>query len=224
MFIWLLCDAFRKDGVPMTEREEEYWGKSAQSYDDNLEYIVGRSLIQAIKKVLQEERDLKELIEFGCGTGLSTKALVKNAKHIIATDVSDEMVEMATKKLKRFKNVTVQKADCYSTSFPSGRFDTVFMASLLNVIEYPLDALRESYRVLKDGGRLLILQGTNYGAKESEVVRRSTRFLERFGMPPPYFRADLSPEELTSLVEGAGFQVDEVQLLKNYLYLKGTKM
>ena len=135
----------------MTEREEEFWGRSAQSYDDNIEYIVGRSLIQAIKKVLQEECDLKELIEFGCGTGLSTRALVKNAKHIIATDVSDEMVEMAAKKLKRFKNVTVQKADCYSTSFPSGRFDTVFMASLLNVIEYPLDALRESYRVLKDG-------------------------------------------------------------------------
>lgn len=206
------------------ERKEEYWSGFAYSYDKDMEYIVGRRFIQALAERLQEERNLKEVIEFGCGTGLSTRALVKNTTHIIATDLSDEMVELAAKRLKIFKNVTVQKADCYSTCFPSGRFDTVFMASLLNVIEYPLDALRESYRVLKDGGSLLIMQGTNYGAKESEVIRRATRFLERFDMPPSYFKPNFTPDELASLVADAGFRVDEVQLLRNCLYLKGTKI
>ncbi|MFQ6116416.1 MAG: class I SAM-dependent methyltransferase, partial [bacterium] len=190
-----------EEGEPVG-RKEEYWSGFAYSYDKDMEYIVGRRFIQALAKILREERNLKEVIEFGCGTGLYTKAIAKNAKNVIATDLSNEMLEMARIQLRGFQNVTVQKADCYRTSFPSGRFDTVFMANLIHVIENPHDALRESHRILKDGGTVLIASATNYGARESDITRRATRYLEKFGMPPPYFRDKLSPDELASLVEG----------------------
>jgi len=214
---------FGKDNALMSGRKEEYWSRFAQSFEDDQEYVAGKSSIQTLVKRLKGERDLQEVIEFGCGTGKFTKAIAKNAEHIIATDLSDEMLEMATIRLRRFKNVTVRKADCYHTSFPSGRFDTVFMANLIHVIEYPHDTLRESHRISRNGGTLLIASFTNYGRKESDMIRTATRYLERFGMPPPYFRDKLSPDELAHLVEGAGFQVREVQLLKNWLYLKGMK-
>ena len=207
----------------MTQRKEEYWSKFAQSFDDDQEYVAGKSSIQTLIKRLQEERDLHEVLEFGCGAGRFTKAIAKNAKHIIAIDLSDEMLEMARIRLRRYQNVTVQKANCYRTSFQSGRFDTVFMANLIHVIENPHDALRETYRILNNGGTLLIASYTNYGGKESETTKTATRYLERFGMPPPYFKPSLSSDELTSLVAGAGFQVDEVQLIRTWLYLKGTK-
>ena len=62
------------------------------------------------------------------------------------TDFSDEMTEIARTRLEGFQNITVEKANCINTSFPSGRFDTVFMANLIHIIENPQEALKESWR------------------------------------------------------------------------------
>jgi ABC-2 type transport system ATP-binding protein len=207
----------------MKERKEEDWSKFARSFEADQEHIAGKSSIQALVTRLQEERDLKEVIEFGCGTGRFTRAIAKNAKHIVATDLSDEMVEVAKIRLGRFPNVTVQKSDCCRTSFPSARFDTILMVNLIHVIENPSAALGESCRILRNGGKLLIASGTGYGAKESDVKRRVTRFLERWGMPPSSYQPNISPDALSFLVEGAGFRVDGVQLIKTWLYLNATK-
>jgi ABC-2 type transport system ATP-binding protein len=212
-----------KGGVPMKERKEEYWSKFARTFEADQEYIIGKGNVQVLIRKLHEERDLKEVIEFGCGTGRFTKEIARNAKHILATDLSDEMLELAKVQLNAFPNVTVQKADCWRTSFRSARFDTVFMVNVIHVIENPSDALRESYRILRNGGKLLIASGTNYGAKESDIRRRVTRYLKVWGMPPSSYQTSLSPDGLASLVESAGFAVDVVEHVKLWLYLKATK-
>lgn len=140
----------------MKERKEEYWSKFARTFEADQEYVAGKANIQVLVTKLHEERDLKEVIEFGCGTGRFTKEIARNAEHILATDLSDEMLEVARIQLKRFPNVTVQKADCYHTSFRSARFDTIVMVNLIHVIENPSQALRESYRILRNGGNCLL--------------------------------------------------------------------
>jgi len=207
----------------MKNRKEEYWSRFARSFEADQEYIAGKGNVQALVRKLHEEHDLKEVIELGCGTGRFTKEIAGNAKHIVATDLSDEMLEVAKIRLSSFPNVTVQKADCCRTSFRSAIFDTVFMVNLIHVLENPSDALRESYRILRNGGKLLIASGTNYGAKESDIRRRVTRYLKVWGMPPSSYQTSLSPDELASLVESAGFEVDVVQHVKLWLYLKATK-
>jgi len=207
----------------MKERKEEYWSKFARTFEADQEYIIGKGNVQVLIRKLHEERDLKEVIEFGCGTGRYTKEITKNAKHIVATDLSDEMLAVAKVQLSRFPNVTVQKADCWRTPFPSARFDTVFMVNVIHVIANPAVALRESYRILRNGGKLLIASGTNYGAKESDIVGRFNRYIERWGMLPSSYQPSLSPDELASLVKGAGFEVDVVEHVKPWLYLKATK-
>jgi ubiquinone/menaquinone biosynthesis C-methylase UbiE len=207
----------------MKERKEEYWSKFARTFEADQEYIVGKSAMKALVTRLREEHNLKGVIEFGCGTGRFTKVIAKDAKHIVATDLSDDMLEVAKIRLSRFPNVTVQKADCCRTSFPSARFDTVLMVNLIHVIEKPSHALAESYRILRNGGKLLVASGTGYGAKESDVKRKVTRFLERWGMPPSSYQPNLSPDGLASLAEDAGFRVDGVQLIKTWLYLNATK-
>jgi len=207
----------------MKNRKEEYWSRFARSFEADQEYIAGKGNVQALVRKLHEEHDLKEVIELGCGTGRFTKEIAGNAKHIVTTDLSDEMLEVARIRLSSFPNVTVQKADCCRTSFRSAIFDTVFMVNLIHVIENPSDALRESYRILRNGGKLLIASGTNYGAKESDIRRRVTRYLKVWGMPPSSYQTSLSPDELASLVESAGFEVDVVQHVKLWLYLNATK-
>jgi ubiquinone/menaquinone biosynthesis C-methylase UbiE len=206
-------------------KKEEYWSKFANTFDDDQRYIVGGAVQQAIIERLSGERDLGELIELGCGTGFYTKVLAANASHIMATDLSDEMLTVARTQLRDLQNVTVAKADSEATAFPDGKFDSVFMANLIHVIENPSTTLREANRILKDGGLLLILDYTGYGMKWFEKMKLGIRALRKFGKPP-HSAGSLSPDGLRSLVESAGFKVDEVQLVGDNskgIYLRGRK-
>jgi protein-L-isoaspartate O-methyltransferase len=108
----------------MTENKEEYWSRFACTYDNDQEYVIGKAILHIITSKLREERELGEVIEFGCGVGYFTKVIAKDARHVIATDLSDEMLEMAKIYLQEFHNITIQKADGEDTYFPSRRFDT----------------------------------------------------------------------------------------------------
>lgn len=206
-------------------RKERYWSQFSRTYDEDAEYVVGKHLRRAIAKKLGAERGLGEIIEFGCGTGYFTKVAAEHAKHIIATDLSDEMLEAAKIQLKDFQNVTLQKDDCEQSSFPSLRFDTVFMANILHTVENPGRALVESRRLLRDAGLLLVTSYTDYGTNLFEKMELGLRYFQKFGRPPPYYR-NYSPDELVRLVEKAGFKLEEIQLMSDTakaLYLKARK-
>ena len=131
-------------------RREEYWSKFADTFNEDQTYIVGRGVQQAIMERLSGESGLGELIEFGCGGGFFTRVLAENASHVMATDLSDEMLAAARTQLEDLQNVSVEKADCGKTDFPDGKFGSVFMANLIHVLEDPSIALRESYRIFTD--------------------------------------------------------------------------
>ena len=210
----------------MLEHEERYWSRFARTYDEDQEYVVGEAILKVIIKRLFEEPDLGEVIEFGCGTGYFTKAIAKKARNVIATDLSDEMLEMARIQLKEFRNITLQKADCEDTSFPSARFDTVFMANLIHVLINPTKVLQESHQILKNGGLLLIVDFTGYSMNWFEKIKLGIRYLRKWGIQPRYARNNLSPDELSSVVGNVDFKVEEVQIVGDKtkaLYLRGRK-
>jgi ubiquinone/menaquinone biosynthesis C-methylase UbiE len=208
------------------EKKERYWSRYACTYDDYTDYVVGRNLRQAIVEKLLEEHELGEIVEFGCGTGYYTRAIARRASHVLATDLSDEMLEIAHINLRGLHNVTLQKVDCENSSFPAEKFDTVFMANVIHTIENPLKTLHESHRILKERGLLLIITYTDYGLNWFEKMELSYRYFLTFGAPPTYGLKNFSPQELHCLVADGGFTVGEVQLLGDKpraLYLKGRK-
>lgn len=209
----------------MSEKTEKYWSRYARTYDEDVEYVVGKTIRQAIVKRLLGESGLGEVIEFGCGTGYFTKAIAEKAKHVIATDLSDEMLELARSQLKDFRNITVQKDDCESSCFPPASFETVFMANVIHTVERPDEALRESHRILRDKGLLLVTCYTDYGTNWFDKIELGMRYFLKFGMPPSYYR-NYSPDELGRLVNGCGFDIEDIQLIVNKaraIYLKGKK-
>ena len=207
-------------------KAERYWGKFSHTYDRDGEYVVGRPILQAIETKLLTERCLGDVVEFGCGTGYWTRAIAGNAQHVIATDLSDDMLEVAQHQLRGLQNVIIQKADCAMAPFPRARFDSVLMANLLHVIDRPLRCLEEGYRILRHGGILVSVDFTSYGMKASQKVRLGFRYLKRWGLPPRRGRDDMSPDELALLVESARFKVENLRLIEagsNALYLRGRK-
>jgi ubiquinone/menaquinone biosynthesis C-methylase UbiE len=207
-------------------REEDYWSRFANSYDRDGEYVVGKPILEAIEEKLLKEQFLGNTIEFGCGTGYFTKAIARNARHIVATDLSDKMLEIAQTQLREFKNITIQKADCIETSFPAENFDSVFMVNLIHVVDDPSKCLQESHRILRNSGSLIVVDLTGYRMSFSKKIKLGFRYLRKWGLPPRRGQNHMSPDELVFLVESAGFKVRNVQLLRdgaNALYLKGEK-
>jgi ubiquinone/menaquinone biosynthesis C-methylase UbiE len=210
----------------MRGQEEQYWSKYARTYNSDQEYIIGKRVLQAITGKLSEENELGDVIEFGCGVGYFTRAIANSARQVIATDLSDEMLNMARVHLQGFQNVTIQKANAEDTSFPSERFDTVCIANLIHVVENPIRVLQESHQILKDRGLLLVVDFTTYGMNWYERMKLAIRYLRKWGMPPRHGRNGLTPAQLVSFVEEVGFRVDELGLLGDRtkaIYLRARK-
>lgn len=203
------------------------WGRMANEFDEISNYVVGPEINKEICAKLKKEKNLGKVIEFGCGTGYFTKAIIDNAEYIIATDISEEMLTVAKNKLVNFKNITFQKTDCRKTIYPSEEFNTVLMVNILHVIKDPAYAIKESYRILKPNGLLITIDLTGYGMKKFEIMKLIFRYLRKMGKPPVKAdKGNLSPNDLYSLAENSGFSIEENMLMGNKIkavYFRGRK-
>jgi ABC-2 type transport system ATP-binding protein len=206
--------------------EESYWSRFQETYDNNQEYVVGKYLLDQVKEELNSLTDLGDVLELGCGTGYFTETIAQKADHVHATDLSDELLEVAGKRFNENNKIIIKKEDCMNISFASDKFDCVFMANLIHVIEKPLKALQESHRILKDNGLLIITSFTNHGMKPFEIIKLGFRYMKVWGKPPRYTHR-FSLESLGSLMSSAGFSIKESKLIGNKtksLYLIGRKI
>lgn len=199
----------------MKEKKEYiYWSKKAHEFDAATFHVVGKKTQQATQHWLATQFKGTELVlELGCGTGHFSETIVEKAKHLTATDMSSEMLELAKRRLEPLKNVTVRKEDCYHTSFQENSFDAVFSGNLIHILGQPKVVLNESYRVLKDGGSIVLVDSTSHGMTFRSKCTMIIRYLNKFGIPPKENRV-VSPYDMTCLLEGAGFLVEEARLFE----------
>lgn len=97
------------------------------------------------------------LLEIGCGTGLFTEKIYRALKaRITAIDLSQDLLEMARRR-DGLEGVCFQTGNGMELDFEEGRFDGVYGNSVLHHLEMKT-ALREIFRVLKRGGRLVFIE------------------------------------------------------------------
>ena len=195
-----------------TNITEEYWSRFADSYDEKQIYVAQNDLLKVITQELKKLPDLGDLVEMGCGTGYFTEAIAAKSKRMVATDLSDTLLETANKRMNGYLQVTVRKENCMATSFSSEAYDAVFTANLIHVIESPLALLEECHRILRRNGRLIITTYTSYGMTPWEKVKMGIRFIKAWGRPPAHTHS-FSPDDLVRLMKDTGFAVDSVKVI-----------
>jgi SAM-dependent methyltransferase len=213
------------DGQAVTgDGNEQFWGDHAEVYDTQIDRVIGRESREAIYQFLLGLRDLGNTVEFGCGPGFFTRAIAQNAAFVTATDISYAMLDRANANLAGVANVDFVREDCEHTTFPDDTFDTVFMANVVMILEHPEKALTEAYRILKPGGRLILLYYSIGSLGPFERFRMIVRFMSRFhGVP---FKHMISMDEIRAMAEKAGFRVEELKLIGGKVkavYLLGRK-
>jgi ubiquinone/menaquinone biosynthesis C-methylase UbiE len=193
--------------------EYDYWSRLAGTFDDDNPYIIGEATNSAVRAWLEGQfGDEDAVLELGCGTGFTSTMIAGIVKHLTATDMSEEMLERARAGLGDLENVRIQVEDCYGTSFGDGTFDAVLLANLIHLVRRPGDVMREAWRVLKPGGRVVVVDYTSYGLTPEDKKAMMRRYFSRWGEVPPWSFA-ASPERLRGLAAATGFEVEEAILI-----------
>jgi ubiquinone/menaquinone biosynthesis C-methylase UbiE len=97
-----------------------------------------------------------DVLDIGCGTGTFARRLAERADHVLALDLSPEMIRIARERSTKFPNIDFQIADVCDMSFPAARFDCIATIATLHHLPYA-EMLLKMKEALKPGGVLLIL-------------------------------------------------------------------
>ncbi|OFW47472.1 MAG: hypothetical protein A3J29_17195 [Acidobacteria bacterium RIFCSPLOWO2_12_FULL_67_14b] len=100
-----------------------------------------------------------EVADLGCGEGYLTVETARWARHVVAVDRSPGVLTRAKALAarKRLSNITWRKGELEQLPIPTGTMDVALLSQALHHAADPPAALAEASRILKPGGRLLIL-------------------------------------------------------------------
>ena len=97
------------------------------------------------------------IADLGCGTGDVSQRLAPIVRKVIAVDREPTMIEACRKRLGESEGIEFVEADLTKLPFEDASLDAAVIMLVLHHVEEPLDVIRETSRVLRPGGRALIV-------------------------------------------------------------------
>lgn len=183
---------------PSTELTRRRYDRIARFYD-GLEWIMERR-VRRWREDLWSRVPAGRVLEVGVGTG---KNLVYHPSEsdVVALDLSAEMMARARRKADRLEaRVALELGDVQRLPHAEATFDTVVASFVFCSVPDPLLGLAEVRRVLKPGGRLLLLE---HVLSDNKVLRRLMRSLD----PIPFWVWGAHIDRVTvTNVREAGFR------------------
>jgi ubiquinone/menaquinone biosynthesis C-methylase UbiE/DNA-binding transcriptional ArsR family regulator len=136
----------------------------ARAYFDELAGKFGRSYVpgrswQALAHTLITLLPAQNVADLGAGEGTLSQLLAKTAKKVIAIDNAPKMVEFGAKLAAEhgFANLEYRLGDIEDPPIDTGTIDLAILSQALHHAIHPERAIAAAHRILKKGGRLVIL-------------------------------------------------------------------
>ena len=145
--------------------------------------------------------------EIGCGTGWFTFEIEKATRPrgmVYALDMQPAILQILRAKCENWERILTFLCGENTFELDDSEIDVVFHANVLHECDVPETHLAETYRVLKSGGLLALIEW-NWADEESQ--------------PGPHNTTRIEPDEARKLVEAAGFQIEETRDVGLYHYL-----
>lgn len=162
--------------MPAKEKIESMFDSIAGDYD-KLNHIMSLDVDKswrkrALKEIVDGSGPL-EVLDLACGTGDFSITIAKTSDEVKVTgvDLSEGMLAVMADKVERQGlggRIFFEQGDGENLRFTDGTFDRVTIAFGIRNFEDRLKGLREMFRVLKPGGRLVLLE---LSRPENKVIR-----------------------------------------------------
>ncbi len=174
-----------------------FWDRIAGIYDlaESLNGRVYREMCAVTRRLVPFGA---RVLDCAAGTGELSFAASEKADSVLCTDLSENMLKTARKKAwdRGADNIVFAARNIFDLNDPDNTYDVVIAGNVLHLLSNPQGAVKELYRVLKPGGRLLLPTFTtkNHG----EALLRLYRLL---GFDPA---ESYSPSQYKKMLEECG--------------------
>jgi len=138
--------------------------------------------------------------DLGCGTGQLTEVVAPHVSRVISVDGSDDMLDAARQRLSGATNVDIRQGELESLPIESGELDVAMLSLVLHYSPEPPRALAEVGRVVRTGGRVLVVDMLPHDREE---------YQQQMG----HVWLGFSESQITRLLAGAGFENVRVRML-----------
>ncbi len=133
---------------------QQSYDKHADRYDRMLAPVERRYLGKLRRETLSLLPNDGTILEIGAGTGANFN-FYPNCRQAIASEISFNMIEIAKGKSA---SISLVQADAQDLPFPANHFDAAFATLVFCSVPDPAKALAEIIRILKPGGRIILLE------------------------------------------------------------------
>ena len=136
-------------------KSQEFFSSSAGHWDRVRDDLFGdRFHLAALAAFANSDWTVGDL---GCGTGQVSAALAPFVARVVAVDASAAMLQAARRRLHSFDNVDLRRGELEALPLDAARLDAATLMLVLHHVPEPRRALADVARVLKPGGRLIVV-------------------------------------------------------------------
>ncbi len=185
-----------------------YWqpGDASDSISENYALHLVPAVFETwATEVIQhaQPRPGDTVLDVACGTGVVTFAfarMVGASGRVIGIDINPGMLRIADRVRNALSvtNVSFRNVDAQDLPYPDGAFDRVVCEHALMFFSDKARAVREMYRVLSRGGRMVITVWSTRRSTPHEAVLADA-FNEVLGMEPDFFPTLFNLGEIGSM-------------------------
>jgi len=171
------------------ERARAFFRSEAGQWDELRSELFGARLDMVPMTGLLAGCDVADL---GCGTGGLMQAVAPTAASVVGVDREPEMLAAARTRLAAYPNVVLHQGELEDVPLARASVDVAFLVLVLHLVSAPARVLAEAGRILRPGGRLVLLDLRPHDRHE---------YRESMGHLWPGF----APETLEEWLDDAGF-------------------
>ncbi len=154
---------------------------------------------QIIKNLNLSDR---KVLEIGCGPGLDTLLLAKEARKVIGIDITENSIRLASEKIKRLNcpNIDLILADAEELPIKENSIDVVYSYGVLDHTPDITAAFEGIYKVLKSDGYGAVMMYRKYTIQSTIVslIRSLKSFYGEYKLSAP---KELNPTKGTAILE-----------------------